>query len=249
MSDEAWLKLRDADLKAALLDASALETITHDQDQMAWIGKSEKQRGIDRERGYRSFIYWLANHARTIDNHRPIHPVRRVPLREKPYLVDLALLLLHEPLNLWEKSRQVFGTWMACMWDVWDTQRGMGKLTMIQSKKEEDSDAIVRRCLVVWDLQPAWVKEKAVYTRCHLKFPEIMGEIWGVPQGGNQMRQHTASGIHSDEMAIQEEAEDAFVAAKPTIEGGGWYLGISTPSPGFFERLVHDEIDSSRDAA
>ncbi len=46
---------------------------------------------------------------------------------------------------------------------------------------------------------------------------------------------------NSDETAFQEEAEDAYTAAIPTIEGGGKYTMVSTAHPGFFEAMVFDK--------
>jgi len=54
---------------------------------------------------------------------------------------------------------------------------------------------------------------------------------------------HTASGIFADEMAFQEQAEDAFTAARPTFLGGGRFTGVSTPNfRNFWYRMVYDKM-------
>ncbi|MHA2313209.1 MAG: hypothetical protein ACXADF_17115, partial [Candidatus Thorarchaeota archaeon] len=68
-------------------------------------------------------------------------------------------------------------------------------------------------------------------------------EIIGIGQGANQLRQYTVTAILADEMAFWEEAQATYVAALPTIEGGGKFAGISSAHPGFFKSLVHDMTD------
>ena len=78
---------------------------------------------------------------------------------------------------------------------------------------------------------------------CKLEFPDISSMIKGIPEGGDQIRMHTSSGIFSDEMGFQPEAEAAYTAAKPTIDGGGRFTGVSTAEPGFFADMVDDLVE------
>lgn len=133
-------------------------------------------------------------------------------------------------------------TWLISACYLWDTQFHQGRLNFFQSKKEEDADRVVQRAWFVYERQPQWIKSMfpAEYTFGHIKFKQAHSEIWGVPQGGDQIRSHTASGIFSDEMAFQPEAEDAYTGALPTIKGGGRFTGVSSANPGFFHYLVEN---------
>ncbi|MDP1729483.1 MAG: hypothetical protein Q8L27_04740, partial [archaeon] len=75
-------------------------------------------------------------------------------------------------------------------------------------------------------------------------FPSINSEIRAIPEGGDVIRMHVASGILSDEMAFQPEAKNAFTASKPTISSKGRFTGISTAEHGtFFEDMCFDNIE------
>jgi len=57
------------------------------------------------------------------------------------------------------------------------------------------------------------------------------------------LRQYTSSLIISDEMAFQEKAEEAYIAARPTLIGGGKFIGISSPNyKEFFYQMVGDKL-------
>lgn len=150
---------------------------------------------------------------------------------------------LEEQLLLVPKSRQLLMTWLFCACYLWDTMFNEARLNFFQSKKEEDADRLIQRAYFIWERQPEWIRIlfPATYKFCHLKFPRGSSEIWGVPQGGDQIRSHTASGIFSDEMAFQPEAEDAYTGALPTVKGGGRFTGVSSANPGFFHYLVENK--------
>ena len=78
-----------------------------------------------------------------------------------------------------------------------------------------------------------------------IRFPENNSEIRGFAQGSDQTRQFTFSGILADEMAFWEDAQKMYSSAMPTLEGGGRFTAISSAAPGFFKRLVFDNIDDA----
>ena len=146
------------------------------------------------------------------------------------------------------KSRQMKVSWWACAVYLWNAQFCPGANIFFQSKKEEDADNLIKRSKFMYDHQPFFLKRYQVnpgnrgeHTYCKLEFPEINSSIKGIPEGGDQIRMHTATGIFADEMAFQPSAEDAFTAAKPTIDGGGRFTAVSTANPGFFHLIVDDK--------
>ena len=183
---------------------------------------------------------WIRETVYTNDEHDAINPTKRFPDRD--YLRILSDLWLRTQLLLVPKSRQMLITWLFVSCYLWDTIFKRGRLNFFQSKKEEDADRLIQRAYFIWQHQPDWIKalNPAIYTFCHLKFPITHSEIWGVPQGGDQIRQYTSSGIFSDEMAFQTDAEDAYTGALPTIKGGGKFTGVSSANPGFFHFLVEN---------
>jgi hypothetical protein len=147
-----------------------------------------------------------------------------------------------EPLLLIPKSRQMLVTWLYVSCYLWDAQFHYGRLNFFQSKKEEDADRLVQRAFFIYEHQPDWIKAifPAEYSYCHIRFKKGKSEIWGVPQGGDQIREYTSSGIFSDEMAFQTQAEDAYTGSLPTIKGGGRFTGVSSANPGFFHYLTEN---------
>lgn len=190
----------------------------------------------------------------TQDEHDP--SVAAKPFPDRPDVRWVADKWLNHKMNLWEKSRQVMASWLFCAMYLHDTQfisaHGGRRLNFIQSKKEEDSDALLRRCYFIYEHQEPWLKAlyPAVYTYCHLRFyrpgdPQCklaVGELWAIPQGGNVLRQHTASGLFIDEGAFQPDLEASIRAAQPMLKGGGRLDVVSSAEPGYFEMLAKDKV-------
>jgi hypothetical protein len=203
----------------------------------------------ERRRCAADATYWLFKYARTRDEHDP--SVAAKPLPDKAYLRELAHFWLTHRMNLYEKSRQMMASWMLCALYLHDTQFQTNRLNLIQSKKEEDSDRLVQRCFTIWSNQPKFLRRAhpAVYTCCHLKFykpGEADGlpysEIWGIPQGGDVLRQHVGSGLFCDEGAFQIDLEASLGAAMPMIKGGGRIDVVSSAEPGYFQLLCEDRV-------
>jgi hypothetical protein len=201
--------------------------------------------------------YWLTHWARTLDSHDSENILK--PFPDKEYLKLFTDLWLKEPLILIPKSRQMMLSWVVVGSYLWDTRFKKGRLNFFQSKREEDADDLVRRAKHIWDNEPKFLKRyrdfsgfhelrcnpqnKGNHTYCRLAFPDTYSEIRGIPQGGDIIRMHTASGIFSDEMAFQPEAQSAYTAAKPTLSANGRWTGVSTAEDdSFFQAMCFDEI-------
>lgn len=151
-------------------------------------------------------------------------------------------------------------SWIMVALYLWDTQFHKGRLTFFQSKKADDANDLVKRAKLIWDNEPKFLKKyenngefkdlicnpqnqgQHVYGSFNL--PDIHSEIRGIPEGGDVIRMHTASGILSDEMAFQPEAKLAFTAARPTLSAHGRWTGVSTAEDNtFFEDMVFDRLE------
>lgn len=176
----------------------------------------------------------------------------RTPVKKYPVHLEYCKLLV----RVWKKSRfllvpksrrmKVSWTMIGCY--TWATMFKENRHYAFVSKKEEHADELIKRAKFIVDhLDPTIPKEfrQYEYKFNNLYFPHIKSRIQGFPQGADQLRQFTMSGILIDEMAFLEDAEKMFSASFPTLEGGGIMTGISSPSPGFFKRLVFDQLDDS----
>lgn len=220
---------------------------------------------IEMENCRRSALYYLENFVWSMDEHESKEPAkpllhgdhvmdpttllmnRELDGREDDYLRYIALLWQKEKLLLVPKSRQLRLSHIMVNLHGWLCQFYPGQRVAVQSKVFEDADALLERRWVSMKL------ERKLYP--HLPWPhatrkvgfitwENGSQMMAIKQGGDKVRSYTFSAIMSDEMAFQEEAEQAFTAALPTIEGGdAKYTGISTAHPGFFEKLVFDRSE------
>lgn len=191
-----------------------------------------------------SLWYFMENYVQTLDEHDSNSPIKSLPKKE--YLKELSNLFLIERLLLIEKSRQMLVTWMGMAYCLWLAMFHQGKRIFVQSKKEQDANNLIDRIKFIYEHLPDWFKEKYKanpFSYLKLEFGKWNSIIQGIPQGAEQLRQYTVSLVFSDEMAFQEKSEEAFIAAKPTITGGGQYIGVSTPNfKEFFYRLIQDRI-------
>lgn len=202
--------------------------------------------------------YWLTNWAFTLDVHDRENPIK--PFPEKDYIKFIVDVWLKHKLLLVPKSRQMMLSWIMVALYLWDTQFHRGRLTFFQSKKADDANDLVKRAKLIWDNEPTFLKSyyengqlkrlvcnpqnQGQHVYCSLALPDIHSEIRGIPEGGDVIRMHTASGILSDEMAFQPEAKSAFTAARPTISSNGRWTGVSTAEDGtFFEEMTFDRLE------
>lgn len=183
----------------------------------------------------------------TLDEVDKANPVKPFP-QHFPYTKTYVRIWQREPRLIVPKSRRMFMTWTNVGLYVWDTIFGWGRFTVLQSKKEEDSDLLVERAHFIMQNIPDTSLPKELIpkfkkTYCDLHFPSINSSIRGFAQGADQTRQYTISGMLMDEFAFWDNAEDSYSAAIPCLEGGGRVTIISSAGPGFMKRLVYDQLD------
>lgn len=201
------------------------------------------------KRAQRDLHYFLKKMVRTQDEHDIDSPTKPLPM-EKPHLQDMAQLFLDEPLMLIEKSRQMMITWIMVACHLWDAQFHEGRRIFVQSKKEKDANHLIDRAKFIYKNYPEPYKTvihhmfpaKTPMAYLKLEFPKNNSVLEGTPQGEAVLRQYTASRILSDEMAFQEKAEEAFIAAKPTVVGGGGFIGLTTPNFKEFFYLLKSDL-------
>lgn len=204
--------------------------------------------------------YFLTHWATTLDQHAKNEDEVMKVFPDKEYIKIIVDIWFHSTLLLVPKSRQMLMSWLFTALYLWDTQFHKARLTFFQSKKADDADDLVKRAKFIWDREPKFLKRyyqqgkfypllcnpqhNGQHTQGRMTFPDIHSEIRGIPEGGDVIRMHVASGILSDEMAFQPEAKAAYTASKPTLSSGGRFTGVSTAEDNtFFESLVFDQLE------
>jgi hypothetical protein len=185
----------------------------------------------------------------TLDQTDKWEPIKKFPTEEdKPYLPPIVSWIVNDPLVAIVKHRRMVITWTACAIALWDAMFHEGRFVALMSKKEEDSDELVRRCKFIYDNIPSDklpIKPKIEVKFTQIRFPEIDSTIKGFAQGPDQLRQYTCSRVICDEIAFWPMARASFTSLKPTIEGGGKVALISTRYPGFFQEVVEDRLNAA----
>ena len=182
---------------------------------------------------------------KTEDVHNRSRPTQ--PFPDKPHLFYTTRLWQITKRILIPKSRQLTMTWLFCALYLWKAVHWPSRLEFFVSKKEEDADANILRSLFIYQHLPKFYRNYCPgvnkagdpYTYCNLKFTN-RSRMWGIPSGGDQMRQYTASDIFSDEGAFQEGLKEQLASAIPTLGLDGGIAIVSSAAPSFFQDLCFD---------
>lgn len=171
-----------------------------------------------------------------------------VPFQPFPNDLHLQVLTaywLREQFLLVPKSRQMTVTWLFASLYLWQSMFFPSRLTIFQSKIEEDSDANLQRAYTVWERLPEWMKtwQPMHKTFCNASFPRSRSEIRAVAAGSKHYRQRTLSGVFSDESAYTDDFAEIFGAAKSSLGKVGKFTAVSSAQPSDFGRMVFD-LDS-----
>lgn len=166
------------------------------------------------------------------------------------YLKLYFRLWQRERLMAVPKSRRMFLSWATMILYLHDTMFNVGRQTAIVSRKENDADDLLERMKFIIDNIPEGIIPRDLIPRykktfCSLEFPDIESRILAFPSGADQLRSYAFSGIMADEAAFWPDAEDMYAATFPTIETSGRMTMISSAAPGFFKKLVFDQLDDS----
>lgn len=182
------------------------------------------------------------------------------PIKKYPsHLIYLQFIVMMWDLYLKiaiPKSRRMTISWTIIALVVHDVIFHKGRMWAFTSKKEENAKELVGRAEFIIDhippdiiapgLIPKMKNGKMQSSPPRIEFEETYSGIQGFPQGGDQLRQYGFTGIFEDECAFQEESEDTYAAAEPTVKGGGRMIKVSSRSVkdnGFFKRIVFDRLD------
>jgi hypothetical protein len=186
---------------------------------------------------------------KTKDQVDRVNPIKLLPNRE--YARLYYKLWKSYPLLLIPKTRRMTMSWFTIAIYTHDTIFNKGRFNAFVSKKEDDANELVERAKFIVDNIPEDKIPKEMLPRMVskfnvLSFPDIESKIQGFPQGADQLRQFTFSGIFGDECAFWDQAQQFYSASFPTIEGGGRMTLVSSPAPGFFKKICFDALDDPR---
>lgn len=197
----------------------------------------------------RNPYYFLSRYVYTQDEHDKKNPFKKFPVEDLPYIKACLAVYLNQPLACFVKSRQIMLSWLFCALDLWDAMFNPGRLIFITNKREDDSAKMVYadktgRIFVIFDRLPPWMKARVGAQWTHVTATFRNGsKIWGLPDGSEQLRSHTASRARIEEARSHLRLEETLQAARPTATGGGQIILVSSAGAGYFRDVVHDSMD------
>jgi len=201
-----------------------------------------------------SFYLFLSTVVYTFDSHKPAgQQVNQLP--KYVCFRELAYLFQRAPLLAVYKSRQLMMSWMLAAYAIWTClYKGDAAWVIIQSRTEDEAKDLLKRCVFIYNTLPPWLKTRHKLTRppteTDMRFRPLESgpgaRISAVAQGAHVIRSRTPTLVLSDEMAFQEEFVEAYPAIRPAIEGGGQWIGVSTPNgrEEWGAKLWHDDPDT-----
>lgn len=170
------------------------------------------------------------------------------------YLKFLGTLWETEKLLAIPKSRRMTCSWGFISLFTHDALFNSNRFHAFVSKKEDDAGDLVGRAEHIYNHIPEWRIPRALLPKIvngkmtrqppMLRFEENGSKIQGIAMGADQLRQFTLSGILGDECAFWPDAQKFYSASKPTLDGGGRMVLISSRSPGFFKKIVFDKLNA-----
>lgn len=181
-------------------------------------------------------------HIWTLDEADKLNPTKQLP--NQKWLEILSKEWMTEELLAVFKSRRMLISWLFIYLHLWLVLFIEGRSVFFVSDKEEKSDELIVRAQFIYNHIPdsVMLKPKINKTYCYLEVPGLNSYIMGVAQGARQLAQYTASALFFDEFAHWERARETFMAAKPTIDGGGKVTLVSSPKEGFFKEVCYDLV-------
>lgn len=165
--------------------------------------------------------------------------VKRFP--DLPYLRQVWNVLVTNQLITVAKSRQMFISWLLCVFCVWFARFHPNKAVYWQTQKDEDANAMVclpgskesvrhaARMQFILSNLPPWLAGRYQESEGKIVF-ENGSVIIALAGGANQIRGKTPSLIIEDEFAFQPEAKGVYQALAPLIQKATKFVAVSTPN-------------------
>lgn len=130
------------------------------------------------------------------------------------------------------KARQLGISWLVCAYVLWLCVFRPGQVILLFSKGQAEANELIRRIKVLYDRLPGWFRErlpeKVEPDSTRAVAWQNGSRIQSMPATKSAGVSYTASLIVLDEAAHMMHAAALYLNAKPTIDGGGQLIILST---------------------
>lgn len=148
-----------------------------------------------------------------------------------PAQVALLWTLLTNRLVLILKARQLGISWICCWYALWLCLFHPGKVVLLFSRGQDEANEMLRRVRVLYERLPEWMRQAGpALLKQNTEEMAWANEsrIQSLPASPGSGRSFTASLAIMDEAAFMQWASELYTAMKPTIDGGGQLIVLST---------------------
>lgn len=140
-------------------------------------------------------------------------------------------IIIANALTLILKARQLGLSWLVCAYALWLCLYRPGRVVLIFSKGQDEANEMLRRIKVMYyRLAPAMRSALPALVKENTEEMEWANgsRIKSMPATKSSGRTYTASLVILDEFAFLQWATELYTALKPTIDGGGKLVILST---------------------
>ncbi|KKL03931.1 hypothetical protein LCGC14_2621190, partial [marine sediment metagenome] len=162
------------------------------------------------------------------------------------YLIDLFKLYIDPDVKLLiiGKARQLGITYSVVILAVWLCKFFENAKVLLLSQGEDEAFDMISRCRFVDNQLPEFLRtRREPDQRGNIGFPDTGSEIKALASTDKAGRSTDATLVICDEWEFHPYAESNFAALKPTIDGGGKFIGLSTADTSklntFFKKKYH----------
>ena len=153
------------------------------------------------------------------------------PFKLWPAQTQVVWSLMAERLVLILKARQLGISWLCCSYALWLALFQPGRVILLFSQGEMEAMELLRRVKVMYHRLPDWLRATlpTPTTENTTEFGWSNGSfVRSLPATQRAGRSFTASLVIMDEAAHIQWAGQLYTAMKPTIDGGGQLVVLST---------------------
>lgn len=154
-----------------------------------------------------------------------------MPFHLWPAQVNVMWTLMVARLILILKARQLGISWICCAYALWLCLFQTGKVVLCFSKGQGEANELIRRIKALYERLPAWMLAelpKLVTDNTQELEWDNGSRVKSLPATKNAGRSLTASLVILDEAGFLMWASSLYKALKPTIDGGGQLIVLST---------------------
>ncbi len=193
-------------------------------------------------------FYFIQKYIKIDDAQDQSGEIGVMPFHLWPAQQDLLKSIIDERMLLILKARQLGISWLCCSYALWLCLFKPGRLVLIFSKSQDEANEMLRRVSVMYQRLP-----EALRAALPKLAKENTGEIgWAdgsrvksMPATKTSGRSFTASLVILDEFAFVQWPAELYTALKPTIDGGGQLIVLSTANGtgNLFHEMVQRAMD------